>query len=85
MQMGAVAGFLKGYVAVEGIKAYFKAVAFGRFGGQNVNINFTRRAKAELKAKGFDPEELALHAQHLIVQGEFRVDESVRPPSPTGL
>jgi hypothetical protein len=85
MQMGAVAGFLEGYVVVEGIKAHFKAVAFGRFGGQNVSITFTGRAKEKLKAKGFDPEDLALHAQHLIVQGEFRVDESIRPPDPTGL
>jgi hypothetical protein len=85
MQMGAVAGFLKGYVVMEGAKARFKAVAYGRFGGQNVSISFTPKGKRELKAKGLDPEDLALHVQHLIVQGEFKVDDSVKPPSPTGL
>jgi hypothetical protein len=85
MQVGAVAGFLRGYVVVEGVRAPFKAVAYGRFGGQNVSITFMPKAKKALKAKGMDDEDLALHVQHLIVQGEFKVDPSVRPPSETGL
>ncbi|HVP24063.1 MAG TPA: hypothetical protein VMS77_09160 [Conexivisphaerales archaeon] len=85
MQMGAVAGFLRGYVVIEGVRAPFKAVAYGRFGGQNVSITFTPKGRSGLRSKGLDPEDLALHVQHLIVQGQFKVDDSVKPPSPTGL
>jgi len=66
---------------LEGAKAPFKAAAYGRLGGQNVSVTLTPIGVGELKAKGLDPEEFALHVQHLIVQGEFKVDASARPPA----
>ena len=83
--MGSVAGFIKGYIVVEGLRARFEGVAYGRFGGQNVSIKFSSKAKHAMKQRGLDPDEVAQHAQHLIVQGTFRIAPSAKPRREDGL
>jgi hypothetical protein len=72
-RMGAVAGFLEGHLLLDGHKIRFKGVAFGRYGGQNVRVEFSPGARRALKKRGIDPDELASRVQQKIVQGDFEV------------
>jgi hypothetical protein len=70
-QMGSVAGFVKGYVILEGLKLRFKGVAFGRYGGHNVIIQFMPAASKKIASIGMDPDRVALEVQESIVRGNF--------------
>jgi hypothetical protein len=74
-KMGSVAGFVKGYVLYEGLKLKFKGVAFGRYGGHNVSINFMPSSLKVLKAKGIDYQQLLQEIQENIVRGNFTTSE----------
>ncbi|MDG6938803.1 MAG: hypothetical protein JRN39_00130 [Nitrososphaerota archaeon] len=86
--MGAVAGFMKGYVMIEETKARFKGVIFGRIGGHNVSVKFMPAAVSALGKKGIDADELSLEVQAAIVQGRFETvagakhvaDPAIGPP-----
>lgn len=70
-KMGSVAGMLKGYVVLEGRKLKFKGVAFGRYGGHNIVVEFLPASKRALEEMGIDVESLSLEVQQNIVQGNF--------------
>ncbi|MEM0074953.1 MAG: hypothetical protein QXG05_02300 [Nitrososphaerota archaeon] len=76
--MGSVAGFLKGYIMIDGSKFRFKGVVFGRVGGHNVVIKFMPSSLRALREKGMDAEDLSLKVQQEIVQGNFEPTPNAR-------
>jgi hypothetical protein len=68
--------YLRGYIMLEGETFRFRGVAFGRFGGHNVSVEFFKNAKRRLRKKGLteqDVENLEISAQVKILQGEMMV------------
>lgn len=68
--------YLRGNVVFDGEELPFRGVAFGRFGGHNVSVEFLKKAIRRLKRKGLSKQEiqnLEIAAQVKILQGEMTV------------
>jgi hypothetical protein len=72
---GALASKLSGYFHIDNIIINFKAVAFGRIGGQNVNIKISETKYNHLKKMGMDPEVILSLVQKKIIEGDIIFDE----------
>ncbi len=72
---GALASKLSGYFHIGNIIINFKAVAFGRIGGQNVNIKISETKYNHLKKMGMDPEIILSLVQKKIIEGDIIFDE----------
>lgn len=73
---GDVANVLKGYVLVGGKKIRFKAVAYGRFGGQNVSPSLSATAKRKANEIFGDADKFEEDLQLRLVRGDFGVKPS---------
>lgn len=70
--------YLRGYVRFGREDYPFRAVAFGRFGGHNVSVEFLKTAERNLKKKGFTEQEieyLETATQVKVLQGDMTVLE----------
>jgi hypothetical protein len=72
---GAVASKLSGFFSVGNNTINFKAVAFGRIGGQNINIKISETKYNQIKKMGLDPEIILSLIQKKIIEGDITFDE----------
>jgi hypothetical protein len=72
---GSVASKLSGYFLIDNNIFNFKAVAFGRIGGQNINIKISDTKYNQIKKMGFDPEKILILIQKKIIEGDMTFDE----------
>ncbi|MGD9533207.1 MAG: hypothetical protein AB7V56_05500 [Candidatus Nitrosocosmicus sp.] len=70
---GSVASKLTGFFFINEKKFVFSAVAFGRIGGQNVNVKISKSASKEIKKMGYDPETIVLLVQSKIIEGDINI------------
>jgi hypothetical protein len=72
---GAVASKLSGYFLIDNNIFNFKAVAFGRIGGQNINITIPEIKYNLIKKMGMEPEMILSVVQKKIIEGDITFDE----------
>ncbi len=72
---GAVASKLSGYFFIDNNIFNFKALAFGRIGGQNINIKIPETKYDQIKKMGMDPETILILIQKKIIEGDITFDE----------
>lgn len=72
---GPLASKLSGYFYIDNITFNFKAIAFGRIGGQNVNINISEAKYNYIKKMGMDPDIIINLVQKKIIEGDIIFDE----------
>ena len=68
---------LRGHLIFDGEELPFRGVAFGRFGGHNVSVDFPKNTVKKLKQKGLTAEEIQnfeVAAQVKILKGEMTVE-----------
>lgn len=70
---GSVASKLSGFFFINDIKFVFKALAFGRIGGHNVNIKISKTKYDQIKKLGYDPEIILQIVQRKIIEGEITI------------
>jgi Fe2+ transport system protein FeoA len=71
-----IASKVNGYFTVRGEKIRFKAIAFGRIGGHNVNVKIAKKNEEKLRKMGIDPEELIIKVQRKMVLGDMIMPET---------
>jgi hypothetical protein len=68
---------LSGYFVIGGNRTFrFKAIAFGRIGGHNISLSVSKKALAEIKKMGLDPELVELKVQRKLVEGDISIEVS---------
>jgi len=72
---GPVASKLTGFFLLDNNIVNFKAVAFGRIGGQNINIKISETKYNLIKKMGMDPETILSLVQKKIIEGDITFDE----------
>lgn len=75
---GEVANHIYGYVLIKDKKVRFSAIAFGRFGGQNVSPTLSKKTVYQLRRLGVDSEEFNLELQRKLVEGDITI--KAKPP-----
>ncbi len=55
----------------------FEAIAFGRIGGQNVGAKLDESVQSDLRAAGYDAEEVVLQLQKSLLQGDLTLPENL--------
>jgi hypothetical protein len=73
MDAGDIASTLKGYFMIDEEKFKFDGIAFGRIGGHNINIKLSKKEQARLKKLGYDPEEVIIKVQRMIIEGDMEI------------
>ncbi|MEM2759983.1 MAG: hypothetical protein QXU32_04515 [Nitrososphaerales archaeon] len=73
---GEIACKINGYFVFRGEKIRFKAIAFGRIGGHNVNVKIAKKSEKKLIKMGIDPEELIIKAQRKLILGDMIMPET---------
>ena len=72
---GPLASKLSGYFHIDNIIVNIKTVAFGRIGGQNINIKISESKYKQIKKMGLDPEIIISLVQKKIIEGDIIFDE----------
>jgi hypothetical protein len=72
---GPVASKLAGYFLINNVVINFKAIAFGRIGGQNINIKIAETKYDQIKKMGMDPEIILSLVQKKIIEGDISFNE----------
>ncbi len=67
---------VNGYFTVKGQKIRFKAIAFGRIGGHNVNVKIAKSNMAKISKMGIDPDQLIIRVQRKMVEGDIIMPDS---------
>jgi len=70
-----MASKVNGYFTFRGEKIRFKAIAFGRIGGHNVNVHISKSSEEKLRKMGVDTEELIIRVQRKMVLGDMIMPE----------
>lgn len=73
LDAGDIASRLKGYFLINDEKFKFSGVAFGRIGGHNINIKLSKKDEARLKRLGYDPEQVIIKVQMMIIEGDMEL------------
>jgi hypothetical protein len=68
---GDIANIIRGHIIVNDEKVPFTAIAYGRYGGQNVAPKLSSVAKKKLKGMFEDLEEFEEDLQLRLVAGDF--------------
>ena len=71
-----VASQVKGYFTVRGQKIKFKAIAFGRIGGHNINVKITKSNMERIRKMDIDPDQLIIKVQRKMVEGDMIMPDS---------
>lgn len=71
-----IASKVNGYFTLRGERIKFRAIAFGRTGGHNVNIKLTKKDEERIRKMGLDPEEMIIKAQRKMVEGDMIMPDS---------
>lgn len=78
---GEIANIIKGFIEVNGERIRFKAIAYGRYGGQNVAPRLSPLAKKRVKEVFGDVSKFEEDLQQKMVRGEFEVDQAAAEAS----
>lgn len=76
-----MAAKITGRFEVDGHAFGFTAIAFGRIGGQNVGAKLTKKTTRDIRALGYDPDEVLDTLQHNLVQGNLNLPEGLQRES----
>lgn len=79
-----MAAKVTGRFTVDGRTFRFKAIAFGRIGGQNVSARVSRETEKRLTALGYDPEDIIMRLQRDLLQGDLSIPKGVTRDSFVG-
>jgi hypothetical protein len=71
-----IASKVNGYFTVRGEKIRFKAIAFGRIGGHNVNVKIAKNNMERIRKMGVDPDQLIIKVQRKMVEGDMVMSDS---------
>ena len=75
-----IASMVNGYFTIRGEKIKFKAVAFGRIGGHNINVKISKGNMEKLRKMGIDADQLIIKVQRKMVEGDMIMPDS-KPPT----
>jgi hypothetical protein len=79
-----IASKLSGYFVIGGNKTFrFRAIAFGRIGGHNISLFVSKKALADIKKMGLDPEFVELKVQRKLVEGDISIEVSKKQENKT--
>lgn len=67
---------VNGYFTVRGQKIRFRAIAFGRIGGHNVNVKIAKSNMERIRKMGIDPDQLIIKVQRKMVEGDMIMPDS---------
>ena len=70
---GDIASRLKGYFLLDDERFKFNGIAFGRIGGHNVNIKLSKKDEKRLKELGYDPEQIIIKVQRMMIEGDMEI------------
>lgn len=73
-----IASKVNGYFTFRGEKIRFKAIAFGRIGGHNINVKIAKKNEEKLRKMGVDPEEIIIKVQRKMVLGDMIMPEPTK-------
>ena len=73
---GSIFSKINGYFTVRGEKIMFRAIAFGRIGGHNVNVKIAKKNEKKLRNMGIDSEDLLIKVQRKMVLGDMNMPET---------
>ena len=71
-----IASKVNGYFTVRGQKIRFKAIAFGRIGGHNVNVKISKSNMEMIRKMDIDPDQLIIKVQRKMVEGDMIMSDS---------
>ena len=71
-----IASKVSGYFTIRGQKIRFRAIAFGRIGGHNVNVKIAKSNMERIRKMGIDPDELIIKVQRKMVEGDMIMPDS---------
>ena len=71
-----IASKVNGYFTIKGEKIRFKAIAFGRIGGHNVNVRIAKNNMGKIRKMGVDPDQLIIKVQRKMVEGDMIMPDS---------
>lgn len=71
-----IASRVNGYFTIRGEKIRYKAIAFGRIGGHNVNVKLTKSSMEKIRKMDIDPEKLIVKVQRMMVEGDMIMPDS---------
>ena len=71
-----IASKVNGYFTVRGQKIRFRAIAFGRIGGHNVNVKIAKSNMERIRKMGIDPDQLIIKVQRKMVEGDMIMPDS---------
>lgn len=69
-----ITNLIRGYLLLRGERLSFSAVAYGRYGGQNVSPQLSPKAKRRLRELGINLEDFELQMQQKLMQGDMIVE-----------
>jgi hypothetical protein len=68
---GQFASKIMGHFVIDDKKFRFIALAFGRIGGHNINLQLAKSSVNNLKKIGYDPELVQLEIQQKLLNGDI--------------
>ena len=78
---GQFASKIVGHFVIDDKKFRFIALAFGRIGGHNINLQLSKTSVNILKKNGYDPELVQLEIQQKLLEGDITIlSGSLSPP-----
>lgn len=75
LKASEITSIIKGYIDIDGERFRFNGIAFGRIGGHNINIRFSKREEKRLKDRGYNPEDVIVEAQRMMIEGDVEILE----------
>ncbi len=73
VEQGEVTNIIHGYALVKSHRIEFDAVAFGRFGGQNISLKLDNTAESTLVEMELEIAEFEQTLQQKLVEGDITV------------
>ena len=73
VEQGETANILHGYALVKSRRIEFDAVAFGRYGGQNVSLEVHKAAESTLGEMELEVAEFEQILQQKLVEGDITI------------
>ncbi len=73
LEAGEITSRIKGYFLIDDKRFRFNGIAFGRIGGHNINVRLSKAAQKRLRDLGYDPEEIIIEVQRMMVQGDMEI------------
>ena len=79
---GEIANLIRGHMVINGKKFRFTAVAYGRYGGQNISPDFSSTSVNRLRKMGVDNEVVKSEVQQKLMMGDFTISKKVTGDHP---